>query len=399
MFCNVFCSYDSSKSFNSGAFEISVSIGPATVSVNRTIISKRARVTAGNRILKPPSRKTRALIYILAAVITFSAVAAAVTFSPHYGLPTGENFSVIQITDTQYLSEWDPALFDKLTSWIVNESAPLNVSMVIHTGDIVNVHDSPLEWRNANTAMLKLYDAGVPYCWDAGNHDQINPNSTLAQNIGLGDPNGTWSGGEYPAFNVTNFESKLYWVSSIFNGTSTAVKFSYGDYRFMAVNIEYNSNQTVLGWAANLIESNPTVNVIVATHDFLNGYGTYGYTFYPQDILWASNFEKWLNGFPNVFMTLNGHDIMDGGTAFNHKVGNREEIFFNRQESDNEEGAGTARIYAFYMGASGRLTVKVSTFQDYGGRVVNGTSGGVFLTDPKDNFSFTAKLIKSNSTG
>jgi hypothetical protein len=247
--------------------------------------------------------------------------------------------------------------------------------------------------------MLKLYDAGVPYCWDAGNHDQTNPNSTLAQNIGLGDPNGTWLGGEYPAFDVTNFESKPYWVSSIFNGTSTAVKFSYGDYRFMVVNIEYNANQTVLGWAANLIESNPTVNVIVATHDFLNGYGTYGYTFYPQDILWASNFEKWLNGFPNVFMTLNGHDITDGGTAFDRKVGNREEIFFNRQESLNEEGAGTARIYAFYMGASGRLTVKVSTFQDYGGRVVNGTSGGVFLTDPKDNFSFTVKLIKSNSTG
>ncbi len=349
--------------------------------------------------MKRLSRKTRALIYILAAVITFSAVAATVTFSPHYGLPTGENFSVIQITDTQYLSEWDPALFDKLTSWIVNESAPLNVSMVIHTGDIVNVHDSPLEWRNANTAMLKLYNAGVPYCWDAGNHDQTNPNSTLAQNIGLGDPNGTWLGGEYPAFDVTNFESKLYWVSSIFNGTSTAVKFSYGDYRFMVVNIEYNANQTVLGWAANLIESNPTVNVIVATHDFLNGYGTYGYTFYPQDILWASNFEKWLNGFPNVFMTLNGHDITDGGTAFDRKVGNREENFFNRQESDNEEAAGTARIYAFYMGASGRLTVKVSTFQDYGGRVVNGTSGGVFLTDPKDNFSFTVKLIKSNSTG
>ena len=109
-----------------------------------------------------------------------------------------------------------------------------------------------------------------------------------------------------------------------------------------------------------LLKCNPNVNVIVATHSFLNGYGTYGYTMNPDRRTWATNFEKLLNNYPNVFMTLNGHDVNDGGTAYNKRVGNREEIFFNRQEVDNQMGAATARIYAFNMSDPANPVVTVS---------------------------------------
>ena len=47
-----------------------------------------------------------------------------------------DGFSVIQITDTQYLSDSDPALFDGLTSWIADNSGALNATMVVHTGTL-----------------------------------------------------------------------------------------------------------------------------------------------------------------------------------------------------------------------------------------------------------------------
>ena len=89
-------------------------------------------------------------------------------------------------------------------------------------------------------------------------------------------------------------------------------------------------------------------------------------------------------------MTLNGHDINDGGTAYNKRVGNREEIFFNRQEVDNQTGAATARIYAFNMSNPANPVVNVYTYQTYG--------TPQYLTDPMDQFSFSTNLTAYSSS-
>ncbi len=292
--------------------------------------------------------------------------------------PSIDGFSIIQITDTQYLSDADPSLFDGLTSWIVNSSSALNLAMVIHTGDIVQDATSTDDWTNANNALMQLYNNGVPYCWDAGNHDQ------LGAGIGLGNPDSPWLGGNYPALNVTIMRQQPYWVGDISDGKDTAVKFNYGNYHFMVINIEYDANQTVLDWMQTLLQCNPNVNVIVATHNFLNGYGGYGYTSNPADVAWATNFETLLNNYPNVFMTLNGHDIGDGATAYNKMVGNREEIFFNMQELNDQQSAAIARIYTFNMTNPANPVVNVYTYQTYG--------TPEYLTDSADQFSFSANL-------
>ena len=83
-------------------------------------------------------------------------------------------------------------------------------------------------------------------------------------------------------------------------------------------------------------------------------------------------------------MTLNGHDVADGGTAYNKRVGNREEIFFNRQEVDNQTGAATARIYAFNMSNPANPVVNVYTYRLY--------LTPQYLTDSSDQFSFLTNL-------
>ena len=303
-----------------------------------------------------------------------------------FSLLNNDGFSVIQITDTQYLTDPQylgdsvPNLFNGLTSWIVDNSHALNVTMVVHTGDIVQVANSTIDWSNANNAMMQLYNNSVPYCWNAGNHDQLNNTAET----GGGNPNGSWLGGNYPAFNATAMRKQPYWVGDISDGKNTAVQFTYDNYHFMIINIEYNANSTVLGWMQTLLKCNPNVNVIVATHNFLNGNGTYGGNRNPNDIAWATNFENLLNHYPNVFMTLNGHDANSGGSAYNKKVGNREEIFFNLQENDSKQGAATARIYAFDMRNPANLVVTVCTYQTFG--------TPQYLTDPKDQFSFSTNL-------
>jgi len=289
----------------------------------------------------------------------------------------GDAFSIIQITDTQYLSDSYPAAFDGLTSWIVDNSMALNVAMVVHTGDIVQIPNNVTDWEAASNAMMTLCNNEVPYCWNAGNHDQIGNDSVSDGNV-----NGTYIGGNYPAFNVAYMRQEPYWVGDIYNGASTAVRFSYGNYRFMIINVEYDANQTTLNWMQSLIKTNPHVNVIVATHNLLNGNDTYG-TSNAYDIKWAKNFASLLNNYPNVFMTINGHDC-DYGPAGNIRVGNREEVFFNRQELDNRMGAATARIYTFNFNDASNPVVNVYTYQTF--------APAHFLTDPPNQFTFSPNL-------
>lgn len=299
-----------------------------------------------------------------------------------------DGFSLIQITDTQYLSYSNPALFNTLTSWIAQNAKALNVSMVIHTGDIVQAATNATNWQNANNAMMQLYNNGVPYCWDGGNHDFIGEDSPA------GNDDGFWIGGQgYSAFNVTTMQREPYWVASIFSGSSTAVQFSYGNYRFMVINVAYDANDTVLDWMQTLIKCNPTVNIIVATHNFLNGVGGYGYAASTEDMDWARNFENIVGNYTNVFMTLSGHDVGEG-TAYNQKVGGREEIFFNRQEFDAEQGAACARIYTFNMTDPANPAVNVYTYQLYAAPA----GGPGYISDPWNQFTFKSTLTPYSPT-
>jgi hypothetical protein len=286
-------------------------------------------------------------------IVTLIIIGLFITTSPFF-LPkthaaTDDSFSIMQISDTQFLSVSFPQLFKDTTSWIVNNSANYNLKMVIHTGDIVdNINSSsgaysdPAQWNNANTAMSSLLNAGIPYCWDAGNHDQIPWN----------DASGTWLGSSYTAFNAGNMRSKTYWVSDTADSKNTAVKFSYNGYDFLIINVEYMASSQTLNWMKNLLDSNKGTNVIIAAHTYLNVKGGYGFSSpgLPGEVAWCTNFKAIIDGYPNIFLTLSGHD--PSGTANTTRVGNRQQIFFNRQAATTPAGqtaAASVRIYTFNL--------------------------------------------------
>ena len=277
-----------------------------------------------------------------------------------------DQFSIIQITDTQYLSQSFPKLFDNLTTWIANNSNLYNLKMVVHTGDIVDNWNSTSEWINANNSMSILLNHGIPYCWNSGNHDQRSNN-----------PNLDWAGSNYLAFNGTFMASKSYWVESVFNSKNTAVQFSFNSYNFLIINVEYSANSSVFAWMKSLLDNSSGSNVIIATHDYLNS--TAGYGFYENPPAWENKLNTLLNEYSNIFLTLSGHDFYSG--ANKTRINNREEIFFNRQSFDNTTGAATARIYTFDMTS---MQVIARTYVIY---------DQTFLTDPFNQFTFDVSSL------
>jgi hypothetical protein len=79
-------------------------------------------------------------------------------------------------------------------------------------------------------------------------------------------------------------------------------------------------------------------------------------------------------------MTLSGHIQSRTIGAYNQRVGNREEIFFNRQELNNKTGSASIRIYTFNITS---MQVSVSTYA---------LDTQTWLTDNFNQFSFPASL-------
>ena len=280
-----------------------------------------------------------------------------------YNLPSGTNFSVIWITDTQYLSESRPTYYDSLCRWIANNAEKYKVKMVIHTGDIVEDEGNRTQWENANRSMSILLNAGIPYCWNAGNHDY---NETC------------WIGNQYYAFKPEVLATKPYWVGDKLDGQNTAVQFSVDDWNFLVINVEYEASDEVLDWANSLLDEYPESHAIVGAHVYLNTTG--GYSGKGRDSPdWPTNFRNnMLDTHGNVFLTLSAHHYPTSGSRA--QVGGRHELMFNRQDTDGQMGAASLRKMSFDL-VQGKIDVQ--TYLLY---------ANYFLEDSNNQFTLTTNF-------
>jgi hypothetical protein len=253
-------------------------------------------------------------------------------------------FSIFWITDTQFLSESNPALFQTMTSWIADNWASYNGKMVIHTGDLVEHGDTPGEWKNADAAMSILAENGIPYTWCAGNHDDYSN----------GDPTSGWIGNTTAAsldpdvvsgqVNALGYAS---WVGDYHDGMNTAVAFSALDLNFLIINIEWNAQPDVLRWVEGLL-ADPKYGgyrVIMAPHAYMDYQGNL------DDAKWGSTLSAFVGGLTplmdanssNIFLTLNGHFATDCGYNTPKPIHNRNQLMFDRQDCTDEATAPTGR--------------------------------------------------------
>jgi pimeloyl-ACP methyl ester carboxylesterase len=323
-------------------------------------------------------------IMVLILILIFPIIEITQNLVQEVQAVDSNTFSIMQISDTQFLPLSSPQLFKDTSNWIVNNAINYNLKMVIHTGDIVdNINAStgtssdPLQWEIANSSMSSLLNANIPYCWDAGNHDQIPWNNA----------SGTWLGSSYASFNASNMRSKTFWVSDFQDSKNTAVRFTFKGYDFLIINIEYMANNTTISWMKNLLDNYKNSNIIIAAHTYLNKGGTYGFSSpgLPGEVAWCNNFKAILGGYQNIFLTLNGHDPT--GTANMSRVGNREEIFFNRQSATTtagQTGAAAVRIYTFDLT---NMQVNSSTYS---------LDTQTWLTTSTNQFTFNIALNRND---
>ena len=294
----------------------------------------------GHKRQENPTRATTETQEALARSPSASAVSTA---SRREGPLHESAFSIFWITDTQFLSESNPALFRMLNNWIVENWAFFNGKMVIHTGDVVQNGPARQEWANADAAMSILRANKLPYTWCAGNHDDFV----------AGDATSGWRGNQW----TDSFDPKVVsaqvnglpyarWAGDYHEGMNTAVSFSANDLNFLVINLEWNAQPDVLQWARGILDDPAYANhhVIMAPHAYVDASGRM------DDPRWVAELADFVSGFTalveahsSVFLTLNGHFATECGYNTPLPIDGRNQLMFDRQDCADALGDATGR--------------------------------------------------------
>lgn len=221
--------------------------------------------------------------------------------------PAEYDFSMVHMTDTQFLSESYRNIYAELNRWIVTNAAARNIAYTLHTGDIIEswtrgTHPpsraaNEMEFASDVTEILE--EAGHPHGILPGNHDNrwgrdnelFNtwfPTSRYADQPWFG---GSWKPEEDPENKHSHYD-----VLEI-NGAE-----------FLVVQIGYYGGDHAVEWANEVIAAYPEHNVIFATHEHIDTHGEHAN---PDDHRWTSEGQRFWDEIivpnENVFLVLSGH--------------------------------------------------------------------------------------------
>ncbi|MGA2664239.1 MAG: metallophosphoesterase [Nitrososphaerales archaeon] len=314
-----------------------------TETVDRTVIQTETTTAAAP--VTQTATSTTGQTGVQPATSSSSSTASSSATSSTSSSPIPPNsFSIFWITDTQFLSETNPAVFTAMTNWISDNWAAYNGKLVIHTGDLVQTGNVQAEWSNADDAMSVLLDNGIPYTWCAGNHDDL---------VG-GDESSGWMGHAWttamdPAVvqGIVNGTGYASWVGDYHYAMNTAAAFTANGLNFLVINVEWNADSTVVAWVKSLLD-NPAYadhRVIIAPHAYMDAYGLI------DDPRWGSTLADFIDGLTSVmndyssrvFLTLNGHFATDQGYNTPSPVNDRNQLMFDRQDCTDAPGALAGR--------------------------------------------------------
>ncbi|MDQ0297890.1 hypothetical protein J2S78_000298 [Salibacterium salarium] len=189
-------------------------------------------------------------------------------------------------SDTQYLSESYPHIFDQQTQWIADNKENMKIAYTFHTGDLVNQANKPQQWDRADEYMQTLDDADMPYGVLAGNHDVSQKTNDYTE--------------YYKYFGKDRFEDKSYYGGSYKNNRGHYDLMSVDGNDYIMVYLGWGIEEEGIEWVNEVLEEHPNRKAILSFHEYLLATGSR----HPEG---EELYEKLVVPNENVFAVLSGH--------------------------------------------------------------------------------------------
>ncbi len=253
-------------------------------------------------------------------MIRIAAAAASLCSLGNVAFGATSSFGVVLMPDTQFYSRYaTPAEGNQFmnrygsepyatqTSWLAQNAKTLGIPFVIHLGDVVDQQDKNAQWVVADAAMKTLEAGKVPYSILAGNHDVTNgcgynglqTDCTDAQRNLAAEPYLRWFG---------NARAQ---AQSTFKGRDPSGFHEYHIFeaqgqKYMVLSLSWRISDAGIQWARDVIRANPTLPVIVSSHELL-GIASDAVTAVESDyskLLW----DRLVKDNDQIFMFVSGHN-------------------------------------------------------------------------------------------
>ena len=276
-----------------------------------------------------------------------------------FNLNAADPFTVVVLPDTQGYCDtrhkqaarkWNNGdlrrYFFKQTEWTRDNKERLNISFLVHEGDIVQT-DYPEEWAIAKKAM-SILDGKVPYCMCLGNHDMGYQKTDKDENSYTTAVNRSTHFNDF-------FPREKYAKRSEFGGTfndkrhdNSWYHFESAGMKFMIVALECKPRDEVLAWANKVVEEHPDHRVIVLTHSYLNRNKTRTKgSFKIEGNLGEQMWKKFVKKHKNIFMVLCGHVLGEALLTSTGDHGNKVYQILSDYQGLNNGGESWLRYMTF----------------------------------------------------
>ncbi len=292
-------------------------------------------------------------------------------------------YTIVHIGDNQVVTDFYRGGYQKITQWIADNAARLNIQMVINSGDLVNYANYASgdstndQWTDAVEGMNILKDAGIPYVYAPGNHEykssgtsvprtsvEFNDHFDIVDHLlqAEGAENETKLVYAYPNTNKISSTADL---TLLENATTTSYGNTYeetmenafylatiGGKQYAILALEVQPRKAVTAWAGTVLTAieaeYPNITTIVVTHDYLSSSGTlvtYASCFDAADRAIAhtpaSLYSDFLSQYKSISMVYCGH--VATGIATRTDIGangNKIVTIMNDQSYEGNGGEG-----------------------------------------------------------
>lgn len=228
--------------------------------------------------------------------------------------PAPTPFSIVWITDTQYLTAERDA-YRELGEWIAAHREEENIRYIVGTGDYVQTYNMEYQWDEFQK-FREAFQGQIPDIYIAGNHDMRLKDGTF----GLFVDHIYGEGGT---------EEQSY-----HSGQGKYELFSAGGTDWLIVGMSFDYGKEEAQWVKSVLDTYPDRNAILLFHDYLFRDGTLVKNA-------KTMFSVALEPSKNAKLVLCGHN-----TGFNIRTDKRggedggymQTIFCNRQNFDRQKG-------------------------------------------------------------
>lgn len=258
-----------------------------------------------------------------------------------FKMNNASNYNMVFLPDTQNTIKFRPQIIEASMKWLVQNQDYLNLSSVVHLGDIVQDPLALDQWNNTQSFNI-LVENQIPLLMQPGNHDDP---ALFDQHFGVNSHYGKLT--------------KEYVTRTSPSGRSGYMIHDGGSFKYMTLSIDIYSIENDLPWVEKVL-STTNMPTIITSHDIQNCSDTA-----PSAIKLSKKGEQiWekVKKYNQVFMLIGGHSHGAGQEILINDAGN--EVWSVLADYQFAYNGGNA-LYKFAEFDEMNNKIYMSTFSPY----------------------------------